>query len=41
LGISGSEQYMITNGGAIIEDMNGKIKHQLKCQLPWSEHHLA
>lgn len=25
LGISGSEQYMITNGGAIIENMDGKI----------------
>ncbi|WP_338233018.1 Cof-type HAD-IIB family hydrolase [Companilactobacillus muriivasis] len=28
LDISGSEQYMITNGGAIIEDMNGKIMYQ-------------
>lgn len=28
LGIKGSSQYMITNGGAIIEDMNGKILAQ-------------
>ncbi|MFC6176109.1 Cof-type HAD-IIB family hydrolase [Companilactobacillus huachuanensis] len=28
LDISGSDQYMITNGGAIIEDMNGKIMYQ-------------
>lgn len=28
LDISGSEQYMITNGGAIIEDMNSKIMYQ-------------
>ncbi|TGD25402.1 HAD family phosphatase [Companilactobacillus suantsaicola] len=28
LGISGSEQYMITNGGGIIENMDGKVIYQ-------------
>ena len=36
LGITGPEQYMITNGGAIIENMEGKILNQQNLDTPTS-----